>query len=240
MIPLPARETLTFLERCLPPSPSRLLQVGAGGGVVAGELARRGYAVTALDDAPPPPEFRGDWIEAEFLHYEPDVPVDALLFTDALRALQPIGRALDRAVEHLAPGGLLIAEDLAFDRVNVHTARWFYDIESVLVAADVIGPGAADAVAERRPLARWRLEHSSDPPLASGHDLLAAARERLELTMVEEAPYLYREIAGRLLQDAREPRTARVLEAVYQVEQRLVRERDIAAAGLRFAGKRLL
>lgn len=240
VIPLASRETLAFLERSLPPAPARLLQVGAGDGEVARELTHRGYEVTALDETPRPREFEGAWIEAEFLHVEPDTPFDCLLFTDSLRSLQPIARALDRAVEQLAPRGLLLVEDLAFDRVNVHTARWLYDLESVLVAADVITPPAPETSAERRPLARWRLEHAFDPPLASGHDLLAAARERFELTAVEEAPYLYRELAARSHPDADDPRAARVLDAVFQLEQRLVRERDIAAAGLRFAGKRLL
>src|SRR4029079_14643523 len=98
----------------------------------------------------------------------------AVLFTDSLLALQPVGRALDRAVDLRRPGGLVLAEELAFDRVNVHPARWFYYLESVLVAAEIVEPPDAVHAAERRPLARWRQEHASDPPLASGHDLLAA------------------------------------------------------------------
>ena len=81
-----------------------------------------------------------------------------------------------------------MAEQVAFDRVNVHTARWLYDLESVLVAAEAIAPPDPRHAEERRPLARWRLEHVADPPFSSGHDLLAAARERLEMTLVEEAP----------------------------------------------------
>ena len=233
------RETIAFLERHLPPPPARLLQVGAADGAVALELARRRYAVTALDEAAPPE--RGDapleWIEAEFSNFTPDEPFDAVLFTNALHALQPAGRTLDRALAALAPGGLLLAEEVAFDRVNVHTARWFYDLESVLVAADVIEPPDPAYAAERRPLARWRQEHASDPPLATGHDMLAAARERLELSAVEEAPFLYRGFAARAKGG---PRGVRVLEVAFELESRLIRERDIAAAGLRFVGKPLL
>ena len=66
------RETLAFLERHLPPPPARLLQVGAGDGAVALALARRRYAVTALDEAPPPErdDIPLEWIEAEFAHLD--------------------------------------------------------------------------------------------------------------------------------------------------------------------------
>jgi hypothetical protein len=71
--------------------------------------------------------------------------------------------------------------------------------------------------------------------------MLAAAREHLELSAVEEAPYLYRHLAARVRNGPHEgPRAERVLEVVFELERRLVRERDLAAAGLRFAGKPLL
>ncbi len=230
------RETLRFLDRHLPTPPARVLEVGAGDGAVAAALADRGYAATALDLPGGEPRAHAgvEWIEADFLHYEPGRPFDAVLFTRSLHHMQPIERALDRAREALAPEGLLIAEEFAFDRVNVHTARWLYDLESVLVAAGIVAPAPPEHEAERRPLARWRLEHQHDPPLASGHDMLAAVRERFELKAVEEAPYLYRYLGERM---SAEPTADRVLETVFELEARLIRERDIAAAGLRFMGK---
>jgi SAM-dependent methyltransferase len=230
------RETLRFLERYLPEAPARVLEVGAGDGVIAAALADRGYAVTALDlpDGAPPARGNVERVEADFLHYEPTRQYDAVLFSRSLHHMQPIERALDRAREALAPEGLLIAEEFAFDRVNVHTARWLYDLESVLVAAGIVAPPPPEHDAEKRPLARWRLEHQHDPPLASGHDMLAAARERFELKAVEEAPYLYRYLGERM---TAAPTAERVLETVFELESRLIRERDIAAAGLRFVGK---
>jgi SAM-dependent methyltransferase len=229
------RETLRFLERHLPAAPARVLEVGAGDGAIALALSERGYKMTALDtDGAQEPATDIEWIEADFLHYEPPHSYDAVLFTRSLHHMQPIERALDRAREALAPDGVLIAEEFAFDRVNVHTARWLYDLESVLVAAGIVAPAPPESQEERRPLARWRLEHQHDPPLASGHDMLAAARERFELKPVEEAPYLYRYLAERMNAG---PVSDRVLDTVFELESRLIRERDIADAGLRFAGK---
>jgi SAM-dependent methyltransferase len=233
---LPTRETLAFLERVLPPSPARLLEVGAGDGAVSVALAARGYDVTALDEALDRPEGaaadRVRWIERDFLHYDGGSVFDVVLFTRSLHHLAPIEDALARAIGALAPGGRVVAEEFAYDRVNLPTARWFYDLQAVLEAAGIVA-AAGDAGDEGNPLGRWRREHAGEPPLPTGHAILAAARERLDLTLVEEAPYLYRYVWERLQDGEAASRTA---EMVLRIERRLVRERDIAAAGLRFVG----
>jgi SAM-dependent methyltransferase len=240
MAALPTEETLRFLERHLPPPPARVLEVGCGDGAVALALAARGYALTGLDEAlEVPPGAGADrvrWVEADFLYHEEQEPYDAVLFTRSLHHMAPASRGLDRALALLTPRGALIAEEFAFDRVNVHTARWLYDLEAVLMAAEVLSAPEARFAEERRALLRWRQEHASDPPLQSGHEMLVAARERFELTAVEEAPYLYRYLAERLEST---PRGERVLRAIFDLESRLVRERDIAAAGLRMVGRPL-
>jgi SAM-dependent methyltransferase len=232
---LGVEETLRFLVRVLPPAPVRVLEVGCGDGAVAHGLAAAGYDVTGVD-------------EADFLHYESSGVFDALLFTRSLHHMSPVGTALGKAHAILASGGLIVAEELAYDRVNIQTARWLYDLESVLIAAALFAAapgGAADesgpdaistpaAATEGNPLGRWRWEHAAEPPLATGHAILAAARERFELTVVEEAPYLYRYLCERL-----EPteRGLRIGRRTLELESRLIRERDIAAAGLRFVGR---
>jgi len=256
-------ETLRFLERALPPAPARVLEVGCGDGLVALALAAAGYDVTALDLSIERPETgaalpsdvprrageapgRVRWVEADFLYHAEDEPYAALVFTRSLHHMAPVEATLDHALALLHPGGLLAAEEFAYDRVNIQTARWLYDLESVLVAADLLAPvgGAAEGAAEGEgaavsaegnPLGRWRREHTHDPPLQTGHAILGAARERFELTAVEEAPYLYRYLCERL-----EPteRGARVARRALELESRLIRERDITAAGLRVIGRR--
>ncbi|HET9951608.1 MAG TPA: class I SAM-dependent methyltransferase [Candidatus Eisenbacteria bacterium] len=243
-MPLPAVETLRFLERALPPSPARVLEVGCGDGLVASALALRGYEVTALDESLAIDEAAGRaaaahpvrWVETNFLFYEgadDGAPFDAVLFTRSLHHLSPLDRALDRAAELLRPGGSFVAEEFAVDRVTLQTARWWYDTEALLVAADLLPPPDPALEAVRNPLGRWRQEHAHDPPLASGHDMLAAARERFRIGPAEEAPYLYRYAHER----ARPGEIgARVVARIFEIESRLIRERDIAAAGLRVTG----
>jgi len=231
---LPTRETLAFLERVLPPAPARILEVGAGDGAVSLELAARGYDVAALDEGFEAPARGGAvrWIERDFLHFDGEGAFDVVLFTRSLHHMAPLDDALDRALQALAPEGHVIAEEFAYDRVNIPTARWFYDLKTVLAAAGLL-QGGAGAEEEGNPLGRWRREHVADPPLPTGHSILAVARARLDLTLVEEAPYLYRYIWDELT-NAEGARQA--AEAVLRIERRLTRERDIAAAGLRFVG----
>ncbi|MEK7348249.1 MAG: class I SAM-dependent methyltransferase [Candidatus Eisenbacteria bacterium] len=236
-LPLPAEETLRFLERALPPAPALLLEVGCGDGTIAAALAERGYAVTALDESLAVTVSSAaapvTWVESNFLFYDGAAdgkPFDAVLFTRSLHHVAPLDRALDRAAALLRPGGRLLAEEFAFDRVTLPTARWWYDLESILVAAGILTPPDPALAAVRNPLGRWRQEHAHDPPLASGHDMLAAVRERFETGPAQEAPYLYRYAHERAV---RGEAAERAVRQIFEVESRLVRERDIAAAGLR-------
>lgn len=236
--PLPVEETLRFLDRTLPAAPARVLEVGCGDGRVAAALASRGHVVTALDESIVLAPGAGDaaavaWVESNFLFYEgaaDGTPFDAVLFTRSLHHMTPLDRAVEKAASLLRPGGLLVAEEFAFDRVTLPTARWWYDVESILVAAALLSPPHPALAAVRNPLGRWRQEHAHDPPLATGHDMLAAVRGRLESGPAEEAPYLYRYAHERA---AAGPAAERAVRQLFEVESRLVRERDIAAAGLR-------
>ena len=235
---IPLQETLRFLERTLPSAPQRILEVGAGNGVLAVVLAEFGHEVTALDVSLERPggsaAERVRWTEADFLYHEDPARYDVVLFTRSLHHLTPLDLALDRARDALDPGGLLIAEEFAFDRVNLPTARWFYDLESILAAAGLLEESSREE--DGNPLGRWRAEHAYEPPLHSGHAMLGAVRERFELSVVEEAPYLYRSFCASLESS---DRGVRVAKRILDLERRMLRERDLAAAGLRMVGKKL-
>jgi len=235
---IPLRETLAFLARSLPDPPQRILEVGAGEGAVAVALAKLGQDVAAIDPALERPDeteaARVRWIEADFLYHDEEGRYDIVLFTRSLHHFESLDLALDRAAGALRPGGLVLAEEFAFDRVNLPTARWFYDLQSVVAAAGLF-ENSAEGGEEGNPLGRWRREHAHEGPLHSGHAMLSAARERFDLTIVEEAPYLYRYFCERLGEGEAGDRVAhRVLE----LERRLLRERDLAAGGLRFVGRK--
>ncbi len=240
VLPLPAQETLQFLERALPAPPARVLEVGCGNGLVAAALAERGCTVDALDEslAPDPAASsagggRLRWIESNFLYFEGEraaAPYDVVLFTRSLHHISPIERAVERAAALLAPGGRLVAEEFAFDQVDLRTAGWWYQTEQALVAEGVVAPPDPAFSGIRNPLGRWRAEHTHEPPLATAHGMLAAVRARFALEPAEEAPYLYRYAHDRVVS---RPRAEGVARAIFEAEAGLIRERAIAAAGLR-------
>src|SRR5215211_2512595 len=103
----------------LPDTPSRLLEVGCGGGQVALALAARGHDVTAIDPvAPDGPIFRRVTIE----EYVPSDRFDAVLAGRSLHHVGDLDGALDKIAE-LAP--LLIVEEFAWNRMDERTATWY-------------------------------------------------------------------------------------------------------------------
>lgn len=102
-------------------APCRILIPGCGRGHEAVELARRGFAVTALDIAPAPLEHLqaelaragvgAELVRADALHWRPAVPFDAIYEQTCLCALPPADWPAYEAQLHawLRPGGRLFA-----------------------------------------------------------------------------------------------------------------------------------
>src|SRR5439155_3463749 len=145
-----------FLGRALPNAPAPLLEVGAGDGAIAAGLRAAGYDVVAIDpsaDAVARARERGVMVlEADFLGYDAE-PYDAVLFTRSLHHLHPLADAVARARALTRPGGHLVAEEFAFERMDHATARWLADQESGLAAEGLVPErpswGGGD------PLERW-------------------------------------------------------------------------------------
>jgi hypothetical protein len=101
--------------------PARVLEVGCGKGELARALARVGHSVTAIDPrAPKGPIFRRVGIE-EFSDAE---PFDHVVASLSLHHVEDLGRALDKVVDSLRPGGTLVVVEFAWDRIDEATAEW--------------------------------------------------------------------------------------------------------------------
>jgi SAM-dependent methyltransferase len=234
---VPTDETVTFLRGVLPSPPARLLEVGCGRGDLAVRLVGLGYAVTALDLAP---EAIGharaaglDAVEADFLVYDAE-PFDVVLFSRSLHHINPLHAAVARAADLTRPGGMVIGEEFARERIDAETAAWQADVEALLgevgLLPEVEGRPADD------PLARWHQHHAHhQPPLATGADMLAAMEERFELLRVDEhVPYHYRYAADRLPDTRLGLGLTRLL---LEIERRRVSASGRPWAGLRFVGR---
>jgi SAM-dependent methyltransferase len=209
----------------------RVLEVGCGPGDLARRLAGDGHQVTGLDLelADPGPVDRVRWVAGDFLAFE-DRPFDAVLFTRSLHHIDPLEQAIDRAAGLLAPGGLLVVDEFDRAAADGETARWYYDVQELLAAAELYPAERIAGAPGDDPSARWRAEHDHDPPLHRGAEMLAAIADRFASVDTARGPYLYRTIAGRVEDSAR---GAAVTRQVLAAESRRLEAGALAAVGLR-------
>ena len=251
---IPTVETLSYLKRVLPAPPARVLDVGCGSGALLRALGAEGYAVLGIDtDAESiarAEALGGRAVEADFLSFE-DEPFDVVYFGSSLHHIFPLSAALARTQELLARGGLLVAEEFDIESVDASTARWSYDLDSVLHAAGVLGtdehahheghhepsnPADTRGHAERHDaLERWRIEHLHDPPLTPGEDMVAGIAATFQVRLVEQGPYLYRTFCERL---ETSKRGAAVGRRIFELETAGIAGGSLVAAGLRVVASR--
>jgi SAM-dependent methyltransferase len=213
-----------------------VLDVGCGNGLLAHRLAQAGLDVTALDRslkrterAPGP-----NYVEADFLGFEA-APYDALVFSASLHHLFPLASALDTSLRLLRPGGTLLASDFDVEAPDGATARWYYDVEGLLLEGGLFRPEKVEPAKTEDALRRWHQEHVHTPAFHTG----AAMRQGLEQGFVDvgsgSGPYLFRYVCGGLKPV---PNAAAVASFVLATEERHVAQGFLKAVGLCLWGKR--
>jgi SAM-dependent methyltransferase len=190
-----------------------VLEVGCGAGALARALDGEGYDVSAIDPAAPPGEiFRR--VKLEDLDPD-DVPFDAVVASSSLHHVADLGVALDRIVALLAPGGRLVLDEFAWDRLDLTTADWYYGQLRALAAAGrhAGAPPSLDACCRE-----WEEEHVG---LHGHHDMRAELDARFDEVLFAWTPYLYRLLGG---------------EVSAALEEQLIVSRAIQATGFRYVG----
>lgn len=209
---------------------SRVLEVGCGRGDVARLLGRDGVSVTAIDLRLDDPRASTGvkLVEADFYDYQ-DQPFDAVVFTSSLHHMQ-LDAAVDRAARMLAPGGILVADEFDLDAPRPNTARWYYETQELLAAADLFAIERIDPPSNPDPRMRWLDGHVHAPPIATGRQMLAAIASRFAIRDTTRVPYLYRSICDGLPDD---DRGGRIAAHVMSVERKRVVAGSLDPVGLR-------
>jgi SAM-dependent methyltransferase len=217
--------TLTYLRSLLPEPPATILEAGCGQGALAAAMASLGYDVTGVDrdaDAVAAARERG----VPVIHADVrDVSgkYDVVLFTRSLHHADDLDGILAHAATLLTPGGQIIIEEFAWERVDHAAADFLYDTRALLVAADVLDAELPSGGL----LEAW----------VAGHDFLhrgAAMLDALDRAggamSTVDTPMLWRLINGRGGSWA-EPAT-RVLDVVRQAEQRRIAAGTLPSVGV--------
>jgi SAM-dependent methyltransferase len=230
-------QTTRFLHGALPRPPCRVLEVGCGSGLIAARLKDLGYDVTGLDaSAESVADCRARGIQAEagdFLSFRGD-PFDAVVFARSLHHIESPAKAAERAHALLKPGGRVVAEELAVERMDNDTARWFYELRSLLEAAGLMRIDPAGEPLAATPLDRWFREHEGDRPVHAGEDMLVALGTRFTLETIESAPYLFRYVCDRIESS---DRGARVAHWVFELECMRIAASTLRPVGLRIVAR---
>ena len=220
--------TLAHLTPLLPAPPARVLEAGCGRGALAAGLAGLGYQVTGVDrnaEVLAAAEKRGvPVIQADIQDVSGEY--DVVLFTRSLHHAESLDDILTHAATLLAPGGQIIIEEFAWERVDRAGAHFLYDNRAMLIAtglfdAEVPGGDLLDA---------WVDGHHA---LHQGCAMLAAlSRVGSELTTVSTS-ILWRLVDGRSGAWI-EPvsRAAVALDAIRVAEQRRIAAGMLPSVGL--------
>ncbi|MGO1050248.1 class I SAM-dependent methyltransferase [Crossiella sp. CA198] len=220
--------TLAHLKALLPAPPARVLEAGCGSGALAAALIELGYQVTGVDrsaDVAAAARERGiTVIEADI--NEVSGEYDVVLFTRSLHHAEDLDGTLAHAATLLAPGGLIVLEEFAWERVDQAAAHFYYDNRELLVATGVLKAEVPDG----DPLKAWVAGHDF---LHRGSDMLdALGRVGTDLSTVDTS-MLWRLVYGRSGVWT-EPAThaASALDSIRQAEQRRLDAGLIPAIGL--------
>lgn len=221
--------TLAHLVPLLPPLPARVLEVGCGRGALAEALIKRGYEVTGVDRDADQAEAARERGVPVFHADLRDLPGtgdhDVVLFTRSLHHADNLDEILAHARGLLAPGGRIVLEEFAWERVDRAAADFVHDNRGLLVAA---GSLAAELPAGD-PLDAWVSGHDF---LHKGADMLAALADHgADLTTVD-TPMLWRLVDGRGgAWTTSVDRATAILDTIRDAEQRRIAAGTLPAIG---------
>jgi SAM-dependent methyltransferase len=209
---MPSVGVIEFVRSQLPPPPAHVLEVGCGEGQLARALDDAGYEITAIDPAAPDgPIFRRLKLE----DVDESERFDAVVASRSLHHVRDLDIALDRIVAVLSPGGLLVLDEFAWDRLDLRTADWLHRQRRTLA---VLGRAEHVPATLDKCLEEWEHEHLGLHGYAA---MRAALDERFDERLFVWTPYLHRLLEGVVAEE---------------LELRLIEQDAIAATGFRYVG----
>lgn len=150
--------SVELLTALLPPPPARILEVGCGRGALAAALQDAGWRITGLD----PDDDACAAVRARGVEVVPGTLADvgggwdAVLFTRSLHHVPDLPATVREAVDRLSPGGRIVLEEFARERVDRAAAEFLYDTVDLLESAGLADPADDPVDRPADPVARWQ------------------------------------------------------------------------------------
>jgi SAM-dependent methyltransferase len=165
---------LAYVRSSLPEPPSRILEIGAGQGELAGELREAGWEVTAID----PSENSGPGVERIPL-LDARGSFDAAVAVVSLHHIDPLEESCAHLATLIGPGGRLVIDELDLARYDDRAVDWW------VAQRRTLGPVDHDLDRDRI----LEMLRSHIHPLAT---VCAALEPYFELGEPVPGPYLHR------------------------------------------------
>ncbi len=209
---LPAEIAATLILKNLKTKKDKVLDVGCGDGVLLDILAGAGCVCTGLEKSEDAAtKAKGLDIRIATWPDFDETGFDAIIFVRTLHHMKPLGVAIKRAKDLLAPGGFIFVDDFAFAEANAATSAWMYELVQLLVSQNLIDPSLDEFVAEvsdsKGDLAPWKKDYVKD--LNSADDMAAALKDSFYSVEMERVPYLYRYVTRTLVEGQDKEKLAR-------------------------------
>jgi SAM-dependent methyltransferase len=117
----PPADLVAFVRAVLPDPPARVLEIGAGAGLLAARLSSIGHDVVAIDPAP-----GSAHVLPTALHEldAPDDAFDAAVAVLSLHHVEPLRESLQNLARMLRPGARVAIDEFDVARFDVRAARW--------------------------------------------------------------------------------------------------------------------
>ena len=231
---LPEKESADFVVHAIG-SRTRVLDVGCGPGLVAAELMKRGKQVTGIDtNADRVAQARQIGVDAHvsaWPGFETE-PVDAVLFGASLHHMADVDDALRAAGSILKAGGVIVADEFAYEAMDAHTAEWLADRVCEGVVSGFVRSGTdplLDALlAGEDPLRAWMDDHHEH--VTPSTRMTAAAESLFRRVEVNGCPYLYRYLVAASVESVD---AAQWLAGLFRQETEAIEADTIEAIGHR-------
>jgi ubiquinone/menaquinone biosynthesis C-methylase UbiE len=254
MIELSALDTYQFVRAMMPGRGQRILEIGCGNGYLSLELARDGHEMIGLDLSS---EIIGVAERARAAH--PDTPgfgmlsytctdfgtwqgayasFDAVVINRTLHHLMDVGAMIAKVKRLLAPGGVFICQDYAYDRLDDGAASWMYSMQRMLFLSGLADEDPATAEDEGRSIEEVKrawFKRAEGHHLNGFEEMLPVLRGTFGERVFAWVPYLFVYTGNRIRHATPEQERA-FITFLRDMEQYEAAGGRMQAVGFRFVG----